>query len=349
MNVIYGDEKSKRETHEYMRNFDPSDDWHVYEMAWTPEFIAWSIDNKEVRRVDSKDPSIQHMNKGQSLMMNFWTPTFESWGKGLDATDMPWYVLYDYVETYTWNNEDKNFDFHWRDDFIDFKAERWHKNDNTTFDANSTTFRASQVYTEKGHLVLKMEPEKPQQLHEGQHYRPTQVEPVRTEPTYEHTPTKGQTAQKKDEHYDVLVKQSESHYAHEHHPHTDFGRHEYGDYEGTSLYRHEPEHTPYLPYGYAFEGSAMEHELPHYREAGAEVQGAHLAHHEPVHHEPIHEPVHEPVHHEPVHHEPLPKEHAVHHEEEAHVSSTPDYYAEMFGLADAQHQSTGSQKFDGIP
>ena len=105
MNIIYGDNKSKRETHDYMRGFDPSDEWHIYEMAWTPDYIAWSIDNKEVRRVDSSDPSIQYMKKGQSIMMNFWTPTFESWGKGLNAVDMPWYVMYDYVETYTWNSE----------------------------------------------------------------------------------------------------------------------------------------------------------------------------------------------------------------------------------------------------
>jgi len=105
-------------------------------------------------------------------MMNFWTPTFESWGKDFKPEDMPWYVLYDYVETYTWNVEDQNFDFHWKDDFTDFNAKRWHKNDNTTFDANSTTFRESQAYVQNGHLVLKMEPEVHQELHEGQHYRP---------------------------------------------------------------------------------------------------------------------------------------------------------------------------------
>ena len=81
--------------------------------------------------------------KPQSVMMNFWTPTFESWGKGLDAKDMPWYVMYDYVETYTYNHTTKTFDFNWRDCFNTFDTNRWHKSDNTTFDANSTTFRAS--------------------------------------------------------------------------------------------------------------------------------------------------------------------------------------------------------------
>lgn len=112
------------------------------------------------------------MNKGQSIMMNFWTPTFDSWGKGLEPADMPWYVLYDYVETYTWNEHHGGFDFHWKDDFKHFDAKRWHRNDNTTFDANSTTFRASQAYTDDGNLVLKMEPDEFEPMHYGQHYRP---------------------------------------------------------------------------------------------------------------------------------------------------------------------------------
>ena len=103
MNVIYGDGEVKRETHDYKDKFDPGDDWHIYEMAWTPDFIAWSIDNKEVRRINKSDPSVKLTSKPMSVMMNFWTPTFESWGKGLDASDMPWYVMYDYVETYTYN------------------------------------------------------------------------------------------------------------------------------------------------------------------------------------------------------------------------------------------------------
>lgn len=178
MNVIYGDGHKKHETHDYQPSFDPKDDWHIYEMAWTPEFIAWSIDNKEVRRVEKDDPSIQKMAKGQSVMMNFWTPTFESWGKGFKAADMPWYVLYDYVETHTWNSETNGFDFHWRDDFQTFDSNRWHKSDNTTFDANSTTFHASQSYVKDGHLVLKMEPDAPVEWHRGLEHTPTSLEPV---------------------------------------------------------------------------------------------------------------------------------------------------------------------------
>lgn len=191
LNIIFGDGQTKRESHDYMRSFDPKDDWHIYEMAWTPDHIAWSVDNKEVRRVQSDEPAIKYMKKGQSVMMNFWTPTFESWSKGFSAAEMPWYVEYDYVETYTWNTETSGFDFHWRDNFDTFDSHRWHKSDNTTFDANSTTFRGSQAYVKNGHLVLKMEPDSPHTLHGMARHEPASVIPVETEPTYDHTPPKG--------------------------------------------------------------------------------------------------------------------------------------------------------------
>jgi len=47
--------------------------------------------------------SINFMHKAQELRMNFWTPTFPAWGAGLNASDMPWYLLFDYVEVYSYN------------------------------------------------------------------------------------------------------------------------------------------------------------------------------------------------------------------------------------------------------
>ena len=211
MNVIYGDGHTKRESHDYKQGFNPENDWHIYEIKWTPDFIAYSIDNKEVRRINADDPSVKLTTKPQSVMMNFWTPSFESWGKGLDAKDMPWYLMYDYVETYSYNHETKTFDFNWRDNFNTFDTNRWHKSDNTTFDANTTTFRASQSYIQDGNLVLKMEPDHPEMRHGVHAFEPTHVEPVRTEPTPEHTVPKGQKSKKSDEHYDVGAEQHYSH------------------------------------------------------------------------------------------------------------------------------------------
>ena len=64
--------------------------------------------------------AIKFMHKAQSLRMNFWTPTFHSWGAGFDPTDMPWYVLYDYVEVYKYDVDRDEFELDWRDDFNQF-------------------------------------------------------------------------------------------------------------------------------------------------------------------------------------------------------------------------------------
>lgn len=100
------------------------------------------------------------MDKAQSLRMNFWTPTDHPWGEGLDATDMPWYLLFDYVEVFTYDEVLNEFDFLWRDDFDDFNVDRWHKADGG-FEGNSSIFSPDNVFAQHGYLVIKMEPENP--------------------------------------------------------------------------------------------------------------------------------------------------------------------------------------------
>ena len=90
--------------------------------------------------------------------MNFWTPTFHSWGAGFNPVDMPWYVLYDYVEVFTYDSEHNEFKFHWRDDFDSFDSGKWHKAAGG-FESNTSVFHPANAYTSGGHLVLKMEPE----------------------------------------------------------------------------------------------------------------------------------------------------------------------------------------------
>jgi hypothetical protein len=158
MNIIYGDGHEKHESHQYSHGFNPRDDWHTYTMEWTPDYISWAIDGHEVRHVPADHPSVRNMNKEQSLRMNFWTPTFHSWGHGLDASDMPWYLLYDYVEVHKYNQANNEFELHWRDDFENFDDKRWHKASGG-FDANSSIFHPENVSVKAGNLVLKMEPD----------------------------------------------------------------------------------------------------------------------------------------------------------------------------------------------
>ena len=141
----------------YDQGFLPGTDWHTYAVEWTPDYVAWFVDDKEIRRVTGTD-DVHFLNKDCVLMMNFWTPTWDDWGHGFDPAGMPWYARYDFVETYTYDESMKQFNLKWRDDFDSFDESRWLKSDNWGFDSNSTTFWASQVSVEDGALVLKMEP-----------------------------------------------------------------------------------------------------------------------------------------------------------------------------------------------
>jgi hypothetical protein len=103
-------------------------------------------------------------------MMNFWIPNFHDWNEGFDPDDgMPWSARYDYVEYWEyvpqadWPTTDGANQWHpfkqtWRDDFDTFDETRWVASEDWTFSVNEVTFWESQVYTEDGSLVLKLEP-----------------------------------------------------------------------------------------------------------------------------------------------------------------------------------------------
>lgn len=46
MNILYGDGAKKSESHNYARDVDPTDSWHVYEIQWTPDYISFLLDDK---------------------------------------------------------------------------------------------------------------------------------------------------------------------------------------------------------------------------------------------------------------------------------------------------------------
>jgi endo-1,3-1,4-beta-glycanase ExoK len=162
-NIIYGDgHNGKREEQSYK---DFGHDWtkyHIYEIEWTPDYIRWTIDGKEVRKSWAGDSAgVRFTNKQQHIMMNFWTPTWDSWGHGRNDYDMPWYVYYDWVEIYSYDHSSKNFHLKWRDDFngnnlAGVDGSKWQVSDNWTFESNASTFVKNHVYIWDGAMCLKM-------------------------------------------------------------------------------------------------------------------------------------------------------------------------------------------------
>lgn len=156
-NVIFGDGHVKREDHDYSKDRSVGTEWHTYEIQWTPEEINFLVDGERVRHMASDEhKAVDFLTKEQSLRMNFWTPTFHAWGADMESDDMPWYLLFDYVEVYNYNADSKDFELGWRDDFNEFNQERWMKGTGT-FEANSSIFAPNNVFVKDGSLVIKME------------------------------------------------------------------------------------------------------------------------------------------------------------------------------------------------
>lgn len=161
-NLIYGDGHSKQEEQKYV-DFDHNwDAFHTYEIEWTPDYISWTVDGKQVRRSESSSSrAVRYTNKKQKLEMNFWTPTWNSWGGGRNDSNMPWYVYYDWIEAYSYDHSSKQFHLTWRDDFNGSRfskpsSSRWHISDGATFGSNSSMFVNAHVYLWDGSLCLKM-------------------------------------------------------------------------------------------------------------------------------------------------------------------------------------------------
>jgi beta-glucanase (GH16 family) len=121
-------------------NFDPKGGWHEYEIEWVPDYIAWSIDGKEVRRITNAHESVRDIDKELHLFLDFWSPTWDDWGSGFDDSSMPWEARYDWVEAYDWDAQTDSFVLRFRDDFDFYDESRWFSSRGWSFNLNSSLF-----------------------------------------------------------------------------------------------------------------------------------------------------------------------------------------------------------------
>ena len=89
--------------------------------------------------------------------MNFWTPNWDLWGRGLDPSQMPFYTRYDYVEAYDYNVLTRQFNLRFRDDFNTLDRNIWRVSNDWTFPENDSVFMENHTYVEDGKLVLKLD------------------------------------------------------------------------------------------------------------------------------------------------------------------------------------------------
>lgn len=141
----------------YQTPFNPSLDFHVYAFEWTPKYVAWFVDGKEVHR--QTGAHIEGLNLSQKIMMNIWPPVFVNWAGQWNESVLPAFAYYDWVSYSTFTPDsgntgtDSNFTFQWKDDFDTWDQTRWEKATHT-FGGNNCDFIAANAVFKDGNLIL---------------------------------------------------------------------------------------------------------------------------------------------------------------------------------------------------
>jgi endo-1,3-1,4-beta-glycanase ExoK len=147
-NLITG---NPRETSEelYTSPTSLADDYHTYQLEWTPEYVSWSIDGTEVRRTEGGQAS--ELGNPHSLRFNAWSSESTGWAGDLDEGALPAYQFVNWIRYYRYENG--QFTLDWTDDFDSFSSSRWSRA-NWTFDGNRVDFDPANAVISDGTLVL---------------------------------------------------------------------------------------------------------------------------------------------------------------------------------------------------
>jgi hypothetical protein len=151
--------------HEF--GFDATQDFHLYAIVWTPEYVSWEIDSVEVRR----DPiglsrgshadadQVAFLTEEQSLRFNLWASKSAAWtGKWDGGIGLPVEQQIDYVRVYSYDEATKGFTMLWQDDFNgeDIDYDHW---DRGNWEMERVNLRPDNVIVENGvcRLILDYE------------------------------------------------------------------------------------------------------------------------------------------------------------------------------------------------
>lgn len=80
--------------------FRVSDDFHIWEIIWTPEAISYYVDGNLIHR-NSDKKIMEEMIFNPTISMNYWVSSSVEWAGRFDSSDMPYFAQYDYVKYYS--------------------------------------------------------------------------------------------------------------------------------------------------------------------------------------------------------------------------------------------------------
>ena len=151
--------------HEF--GFDATQDFHLYAIVWTPEYVSWEIDSVEVRRdvlggahgTHADADQVAFLTEDQTLRFNLWASKSAAWtGKWAGGVGLPVEQQIDYVRVYSYDAATKGFTMLWQDDFNgeDIDYDRWGRGD---WEMERVNLRPDNVIVENGvcRLILDYE------------------------------------------------------------------------------------------------------------------------------------------------------------------------------------------------
>lgn len=132
------------------------DSFHVYRIEWAPDYLAFYLDGKLLRRETDTQVYAKFFDSNRvapmSLRMSLWAG-FSDWSGQVDASQAPSPVTVDWIRYYSYDQKTGSFDLKWDDPFTDFDNNRWQKAD-WTFEYAVNNFKPDNAYTEDGKLKL---------------------------------------------------------------------------------------------------------------------------------------------------------------------------------------------------
>ncbi|WP_441285831.1 family 16 glycosylhydrolase [Sorangium sp. KYC3313] len=128
-----------------------ADGYHTYALEWTPDYVAWSIDGREIKRTTGAQ--VTALKNPQSFRFNTWSSDATDWVGPFDDSVLPQHQYVNWIKYYRYNNG--AFELAWQDDFNSLDSARWGKAD-WTFDGNRVDFDPQNVTVKDGTLVLSL-------------------------------------------------------------------------------------------------------------------------------------------------------------------------------------------------
>jgi beta-glucanase (GH16 family) len=157
-NIITG-KAGAQKTSEKHHSVDPAADqaFHTYAIEWTPDYVRWTVDGKEVRKTTGGQ--VNDLKGTQGLRFNLWSSESEKWVGQFEDYKLPIFQFINWVKVYKHTPgqgpNGSDFTLDWSDNFDNFDGSRWGKGD-WTFDGNRVDLTDKNIYSRDGMLILAL-------------------------------------------------------------------------------------------------------------------------------------------------------------------------------------------------